>query len=103
MRTPKRYVYKARVLGVSNANTLYLLIYLGLGRTVTRRMSFRGILPRANTLAIQALEELLLDQTVTVETVKIGGEYFVNVWTPGMADDICINDWMVEHGYSRRF
>ncbi|MGE5314176.1 MAG: hypothetical protein ACM3Q4_05745 [Acidobacteriota bacterium] len=106
------YHYKALVTEVESVDTCYAYLDLGFGIVLTgTTLKLNRIAPvrqkqakskKAPDDGMKFLASLLLDQDVTVETIKSGGAFTAELWVLDKnRKRVNVNDLLVEEGYAK--
>ena len=107
----QEYLYKVRVLNYVDADTIDVLLDLGLHISVSERLRLnrinawesRGKTRDKGKAATEALKKFIADRPIIVETIRDTkgkyGRYLAEIWVDNGGVMINVNDWLVEQGH----
>jgi hypothetical protein len=105
------YHYKALITDVESADTCYAYLDLGFGIVLTgttlklHRIAAhkaKGAQAKKALEGKKFLASIVLDQDVTVETIKVNGSFFAELWVYDKSKKrVNVNDLLVEQGLAK--
>ena len=111
------YQYRAKVLKVTDGDTIEAVVDLGFKITIREKFRLYGVnTPESRTrdkeekkkglAAKEFVKKRIMDREVTIETTKKGkfGRYLAKVYySNAMRENICLNDQLILEGHAKEY